>query len=550
MAFGERLGVPIDLVGVADDDTRVERFRDHLDALAHQTGHAVGATHVAVDVDPVVPIMAWAAQFAFATVCLASHGRERVAGVLIDSVATELLGATASPVIVVGTNAAPGPAGAPVVALVDGSAASEVAIPVAGEWARRLGVALVVTIVVNPTEDRVAPRNRLPDDPAPFDPDEYVRTIAANCNGEGIAARAHVIQYTSHPAEGLAIYLGRHPAQLVVASARARTGLSRLVFGSVASRMIHESSAPVLVVGPHVDVRSGGATAVFDDTAIGHVGEQSGAPFGTVIVPIDVEHIRAEEVAVARALARMAGARIMLIAADAGADQRETQRRLTDLADELRPHVVETSVVRSADPVRALLAEARAAADSIICLATHAPGLLASALRTTIAGPLMRWSPVPVVLVGPDCVVTDRDYTEVAAFIDGSDLSDAVVALAGRWAQGLGLAMTIAEVVDPTDRPGTSDAVQDAFVRGAARRVTSRHGIDAVAAVVEGARAAPSIVAWTRQHPHALVVLGSHGKGLSEHALGAVVMDVTRHSAVPVVVFPAHGERRWSAPPH
>jgi nucleotide-binding universal stress UspA family protein len=59
-----------------------------------------------------------------------------------------------------------------------------------------------------------------------------------------------------HPADGIRTYLDQHPATLVVLGSRARTGLARLAFGSVAAGIVHTSPAPVLVV-PWVDAISG-----------------------------------------------------------------------------------------------------------------------------------------------------------------------------------------------------------------------------------------------------------------------------------------------------
>jgi nucleotide-binding universal stress UspA family protein len=52
--------------------------------------------------------------------------------------------------------------------------------------------------------------------------------------------------------EGVRTHLLEHLATLAVLSTHARTGLGRLVFGSVAFRIVHQSPSPVFVV-PRLD---------------------------------------------------------------------------------------------------------------------------------------------------------------------------------------------------------------------------------------------------------------------------------------------------------
>jgi nucleotide-binding universal stress UspA family protein len=56
------------------------------------------------------------------------------------------------------------------------------------------------------------------------------------------------------PASGLELYLRDHPATLVVTASHARTGPTRIVFGSEAAAIVRRSPSPVLVV-PRPDAR-------------------------------------------------------------------------------------------------------------------------------------------------------------------------------------------------------------------------------------------------------------------------------------------------------
>jgi nucleotide-binding universal stress UspA family protein len=271
-----------------------------------------------------------------------------------------------------------------------------------------------------------------------------------------------VIRYVAHPAEGLALYLAEHPAQLVVVTTHARRGLTRSLFGSVASRIVHEVSAPVLLLGP---------LAVGTDPEVTIPWPHS--PFETVIVPVDVADPSAPELRMAQSFAKKSQANLVLVHVTSETDVSDRWRAMTDLADRLRP------------------------------------------LR--------------------------------AAFIDGSDVSDAVLALTGLLGQQWDLPVSVLEVVAPQARPGgNSDVIQDSFVHRSAAKLCERYGVHAAAATVDGAHVADAIADWAAEHPESIIVLGSHGSGVSEERMGSVVMEVAHKSTVPVLVFPAYAAaRQW-----
>ncbi len=523
LAFAARLGAATDLIGIAGDHGVDERLRTQLDQLAHQVGGTLPATHIASASDALEPIRALSKQYPSPLVCVASHGCNRTGGVFVDALTGDLVGSTSLPVLVVGPHTRVPVADAPVVVCVDGSSDSEAAIPVAAAWAERLGVELVLVTVVDPR-------------PAKPGTEKYLVSVAERSAASGIRLRAHVIRYVAHPAEGLALYLAEHPAQLVVVTTRARRGLTRILFGSVASRIVHEVSAPVLLLGP---------LAVGADPEVTIPWPHS--PFETVIVPVDVTDPSAPELTMARSFAKKSHANLVLVHVTDEADVSHRQRAMTELADRLRPQRVEARVVRGADPAQAISDLTGQEPDSIVCMATRGPGVLSSTLLPTVAGPVVRWSHVPVMLIGPHCQEEPGNVAELAAFIDGSDVSDAVLALTGLLGEQWDLPVSVLEVVPPQARPGgNSDVVQDSFVLRSAARLRERYGVEAAGATVDGTHAADSIAAWAAEHPKSIIVLGSHGSGVSEERMGSVVMEVAHKSAVPVLVFPAHAAaRQW-----
>ena len=522
LAFAERLGAAIDLIGIAGDHGVVERLRTQLDQLARQVGGALPATHIASASDALEPILALSSQYPSPLVCVASHGCNRTGGVFVDALTGDLVGSTALSVLVVGPHARVPVANTPVVVCVDGSSDSEAAIPIAAAWAERLGVELILVTVVDPR-------------PAKPGTEDYLVSVAERSAASGIRVRPHLIRYIAHPAEGLALYLAEYPAQLVVATTRARRGLTRILFGSVASRIVHEVSAPVLLLGP---------------LAVGAEPEVTipwpHSPFETVIVPVDVTDPSAPELRIARSFAKKSQANLVLVHVTE-TNVSDRQRAMTELADRLRPLRAEARVIRAADPAQAISDLTGQEPDSIVCMATKGPGVLSSTLLPTVAGPVVRWSHVPVMLIGPHCQQEPGDVAELAAFIDGSDVSDAVLALTGLLGEQWDLPVSVLEVVAPQARPGgNSDVIQDSFVLRSAARLRERYGVDAAGATVDGAHVADAIADWAAEHSESIIVLGSHGSGVSEERMGSVVMEVAHKSTVPVLVFPAHAAaRQW-----
>jgi nucleotide-binding universal stress UspA family protein len=97
--------------------------------------------------------------------------------------------------------------------------------------------------------------------------DEYdvTRLLADAVAEAGAEVPVTVASTGGDPAEEIVRYAARHSVDLIVVGTHGRTGVSRLLLGSVAERVVRTTSCPVLTVPS-----SGGATAagpVVDETA-------------------------------------------------------------------------------------------------------------------------------------------------------------------------------------------------------------------------------------------------------------------------------------------
>jgi len=71
-------------------------------------------------------------------------------------------------------------------------------------------------------------------------------TAAAPLQANGVQTETVVLR--GAPADGILTYAGDSHVDLIVMSTHGRTGLARLVFGSVAESVLHRSTCPVLLV--------------------------------------------------------------------------------------------------------------------------------------------------------------------------------------------------------------------------------------------------------------------------------------------------------------
>ena len=199
-----------------------------------------------------------------ALLVMSTRADGRLTGAVRGSVAGDVLASTDAPFLVVGPSAdRPGwlvgrprrrPSRFPddplsvgaVVALVDGTSASEEALPAAATWAAALGRDLVVVTVA---EDAPAALDgTTPNRFGPEDPQGYVDGLAEQLRPTLPLVRGEVVRDPLGVASGIRRFLGDHEVALVVLAATRRTGLERLRLGATAADIVRTSRAPALVV--------------------------------------------------------------------------------------------------------------------------------------------------------------------------------------------------------------------------------------------------------------------------------------------------------------
>ncbi len=76
----------------------------------------------------------------------------------------------------------------------------------------------------------------------------YLAELEKRFKDKGIIARAEVL--TGKAADEIVNFAGKNPFSLIVMATHGRSGLSRLVYGSVAVSLLHGATCPIFLVKP------------------------------------------------------------------------------------------------------------------------------------------------------------------------------------------------------------------------------------------------------------------------------------------------------------
>ena len=138
----------------------------------------------------------------------------------------------------------------------DGSKLAEQILPYAAEQAARFGSSLVLFQVVSlasvpaPTGIESVPV-AVPDNllaEAEAAAKEYLEGVAGPLREQGL--KVQCVTVIGHPAESIVSYAEENKFELVAIATHGRSGLKRLVFGSVADSVIRKSGRPILLIKP------------------------------------------------------------------------------------------------------------------------------------------------------------------------------------------------------------------------------------------------------------------------------------------------------------
>jgi nucleotide-binding universal stress UspA family protein len=79
--------------------------------------------------------------------------------------------------------------------------------------------------------------------------EEYLNGVAARLEGRGLTARTHVL-VARHAAEAILEEAAARPGSLIALATHGRGGLTRLLLGSVANKLVRAAASPLLIYRP------------------------------------------------------------------------------------------------------------------------------------------------------------------------------------------------------------------------------------------------------------------------------------------------------------
>ena len=216
---------------------------------------------------PARALVDWLVREPEALVVMSTHGRGGIARWAIGSVADKVLHSIPNPMLLIRSSAESGPADNVAVKTVlvplDGSELSEASLPHAAAVATGLGARILLLQATATADfyrrylDRSPAAGELlsPEDLVQADSDEARTTLAGAARrlaqefGFGGQVVASHLQ-GQNPAEAIVETAGAEPT-MVVMTTHGRSGINRLVLGSVTDRVVRHANAPVLVVRRH-----------------------------------------------------------------------------------------------------------------------------------------------------------------------------------------------------------------------------------------------------------------------------------------------------------
>ena len=241
-----------------------EHYLEHQRAELEQTsGVPVNAT--VTEGLPADEIQEQAKKWRADLIVMATHGHGAFDRAWIGSVADAVVRASSTPVVLVRADesqaAKPGAQSlANILIALDGSNLAEQAVEPVVRLARAIGGRLIVLRVVRPWVVATRPMayaHQLPElrekalAARCAEARDYVTRIASSLEGDLENVTSDVIVAESSEAAEIIRYADRCEVDLIALATRGRSGLRRLMLGSVADKLIRGSRVPVLVVRPH-----------------------------------------------------------------------------------------------------------------------------------------------------------------------------------------------------------------------------------------------------------------------------------------------------------
>jgi len=256
--LAERFDAPLHTISVAGADDEASRLRT-LAAAVLDVDIGDDRARVVVGGEPAEAIVGHADELEDCLVCMATHGRGRLSGAVVGSVARAVLQRSRRAMVALGPPADnpvwsprprswPEPLSVPrLVACVDGSEASEQVVQLAAAWAQALAMTLSILTVVEDAPEPLRPERQRSRYGLGVDPERYIDGLVKQVEGQVPDVDGVVVRDPIGPASGIRSHLEERPAGLVAVTTHARSGMRRALLGAAAASIVNASVAPCVV---------------------------------------------------------------------------------------------------------------------------------------------------------------------------------------------------------------------------------------------------------------------------------------------------------------
>jgi nucleotide-binding universal stress UspA family protein len=237
-------------------DAAMKAYMDSAKSML--TGMGVEATTVMANGDAAEEILAYAAANGCDLIAMSTRGRSALKRGLMGSVTDAVVRASNVPVLAVGPNSVEGKdldgAIRSVAVPLDGSSMAETVLPHVEKLAELLSLEVVLLRVVRMVPWAYGAHERVPMDTTEIEEAlevearEYLEAVKTRLAAKGIRCRVEVLHGV--PWDKVVNFAGKTNDTMVAISTHGRSGITRLVMGSVADMLIRSLETPVLVVRP------------------------------------------------------------------------------------------------------------------------------------------------------------------------------------------------------------------------------------------------------------------------------------------------------------
>jgi nucleotide-binding universal stress UspA family protein len=226
-----------------------------------------------------------------------------------------------------------------------------------------------------------------------------------------------------------------------------------------------------------------------------------------------------------------------------------------------------STTVAAGDPGEQILAAANEQGADLIAMSSHGRGAIGRFVSGSVADRVVRHSPIPVMVVGPEGDATsDVTVKRIVAPVDEAELSLAALPIAADLAKSAGVPVEVIHVLVPATElsmsylaaagtippvavdSGYEQLVESghALIEKAVERLKDR-GVEAHGTVYTGSPAG-TILATLEAGD--VIVLSSHQRqGLARWVLGSTSMKLIQNGQAPVVIVTRESIERSSARP-